>query len=151
MVTHVIHHTWASKIPILGFRGGNTVHKEILEFVLYYIRFDLQGGDFPPLCPRMLSTVFSHISVDLPCPRLPEGPTAHAEEDTRRFHEEQVGDKFKLTKFAKRFFPPASRDLTDKSEIEQWIKKGEYIQGELEALYMLRKYRTMKNRYYDKD
>ncbi len=62
-----------------------------------------------------------------------------------------MGDKFKLTKFANRFFPPASRDLTDKSEIEQWIKKGEYIQGELEALYMLRKYRTMKNRYYDKD
>ena len=33
-------HTWASKRPILGFRGGNTVHKGILEFVLYYIRFD---------------------------------------------------------------------------------------------------------------
>ena len=27
--------------------GGNTVHKRILEFVLYYIRFDLQG-EFPP-------------------------------------------------------------------------------------------------------
>ncbi len=44
-------HTWASKIPILGFRGGNTVHEGILEFVLYYIRFDLQGGDFPPPVP----------------------------------------------------------------------------------------------------
>ncbi len=31
-------------------QGGDTVHKEILELVLYYIRFDLQGGDFPP-CP----------------------------------------------------------------------------------------------------
>ncbi len=44
-------HTWASKSPILGFRGGNTVHKGILEFLLYYIRFDLQGGISPPPCP----------------------------------------------------------------------------------------------------
>ncbi len=30
----------------------------ILEFVLYYIRFDLQGGgDFPPLRPRMMPCV----------------------------------------------------------------------------------------------
>ncbi len=44
-------HTWASKSPILGFRGGNTVHKRILKFVLYYIRFHLNsGGDFTP-CP----------------------------------------------------------------------------------------------------
>ncbi len=40
------------------------------------------------------------------------------------------------------------RDLTDPGEIAEWVKKGEYIQGELEALYMLRKYRSMKNRYY---
>ncbi len=124
------------------------------QVIWYSLDWSSSTGDFCQIEENWsltLSTVFSYISVDLPCPRLPEGPTAHAEEDTRRFHEEQVGDKFKLTKFAKRFFPPASRDLTDKSEIEQWIKKGEYIQGELEALYMLRKYRTMKNRYYDKD
>ena len=34
-----------------GLQGGNTVHKRILEFILYYIRFDLQGGDSPPPCP----------------------------------------------------------------------------------------------------
>ncbi len=34
-----------------GLQGKNTVHKGILEFVLYYIRFDLQGGDFTPLSP----------------------------------------------------------------------------------------------------
>ncbi len=34
-----------------GLQGGNTVHKEILEFVLYYIRFDLQGGGCPPPTP----------------------------------------------------------------------------------------------------
>ncbi len=45
---NTLAHTWASKSPILGFRGGDTVHKEILEFVLYYIRFDLQGGYSPP-------------------------------------------------------------------------------------------------------
>ena len=36
-------HTWASKSPVFLPRegGGNTVHKVFLEFVLYYIRFDL--------------------------------------------------------------------------------------------------------------
>ncbi len=34
-----------------GLQGGDTIHKGILEFVLYYIRFDLQGGGFPPLSP----------------------------------------------------------------------------------------------------
>ncbi len=35
-----------------GLQGGNTVHKEILEFVLYYIRFHLQGGIWAPRAPR---------------------------------------------------------------------------------------------------
>ena len=33
-----------------GLQGGNTVHQGILEYVLYYIRFDLQGG-IPPSPP----------------------------------------------------------------------------------------------------
>ncbi len=41
-----------------------------------------------------------------------------------------------------------TRSVTDPSEIERLLKRGEYIQKELEALYMLRKYRSMKNRYY---
>ncbi len=46
-----------------GLQGGNTVHKRILEFVLYYIRFDLQGRGFPlpvppPPTPTYEASVF---------------------------------------------------------------------------------------------
>ena len=33
--------------------------------------------------------------------------------------------------------------------VEEWLAKGDYIIKELEALYMLKKYRTLKRRYYD--
>ena len=33
-------------------------------------------------------------------------------------------------------------------EAEQWLAKGDYIIKELEALYMLKKYRALKRRYY---
>ena len=36
-------------------------------------------------------------------------------------------------------------------QVEEWIKKGDYITKELEALYMLKKYRTLKRRYYPED
>ena len=42
-----------------------------------------------------------------------------------------------------------NKGLTDPEEIQQCLEKGDYIVKELEALYMLRKYRTIKNRYYD--
>jgi len=32
-------------------------------------------------------------------------------------------------------------------EVDQWLAKGDYIVKELEALYMLKKYRTLKRRY----
>ena len=38
---------------------------------------------------------------------------------------------------------------TDPKEIEDLIAKGNYIVKELEALYSLKKYRTLKRRYYD--
>ncbi|KAK7098171.1 electron transfer flavoprotein regulatory factor 1-like [Littorina saxatilis] len=41
-----------------------------------------------------------------------------------------------------------NREVTDPKEIEMLISRGEYIVKELEALYMLRKYRTLKKRYY---
>merc|ERR1712018_416600 len=41
--------------------------------------------------------------------------------------------------------------VEDPQQIEELIKRGEYIVKELEALYMLRKYRTLKRRYYDTD
>merc|ERR1711953_524400 len=36
-------------------------------------------------------------------------------------------------------------------KIEQLLGHGNYIVKELEALYMLKKYRTLKRRYYDTD
>ncbi|KAK9264321.1 growth hormone-inducible soluble protein-like protein [Lipomyces tetrasporus] len=40
-------------------------------------------------------------------------------------------------------------DLTDAEEIEQKLKFAEYIEREIAALYHVRKYRAMKQRYYD--
>jgi len=36
-------------------------------------------------------------------------------------------------------------------QAEEWIAKGDYIVKELEALYMLKKYRTLKRRYYKEE
>ena len=44
-----------------------------------------------------------------------------------------------------------NKDVTDEKEIDVLISRGEYIVKELEALYKLKKYRTMKNRYYEED
>lgn len=38
---------------------------------------------------------------------------------------------------------------TDPKVIEEMIGRGEYVIKEIEALYMLKKYRTLKRRYYD--
>eukprot|EP00106_Octopus_bimaculoides_P019013 XP_014786455.1 PREDICTED: LYR motif-containing protein 5-like [Octopus bimaculoides] len=42
-----------------------------------------------------------------------------------------------------------NQNLTDPKDIELMIARGEYIVKELEALYMLKKYRTLKRRYSD--
>ncbi|XP_040571365.1 electron transfer flavoprotein regulatory factor 1 [Lepeophtheirus salmonis] len=42
-----------------------------------------------------------------------------------------------------------NKNLSDPDEIEACITKGEYIVKELEAMYKLKKYRTIKRRYYD--
>nr|CAH0104662.1 unnamed protein product [Daphnia galeata] len=39
--------------------------------------------------------------------------------------------------------------LKDQKEIESAISRGEFVIKELEALYMLRKYRALKKRYYE--
>ncbi len=44
-----------------------------------------------------------------------------------------------------------NRNETDPQKIEEMIKKGEYVIKEIEALYMLKKYRTLKRRYYSED
>ena len=41
-----------------------------------------------------------------------------------------------------------NKDVKDPQQIQQLIDRGNYVGKELEALYMLRKYRTLKKRYY---
>ena len=41
-----------------------------------------------------------------------------------------------------------NKNVSDPKDIETLLARGEYIVKELEALYMLRKYRTLKKRYY---
>lgn len=42
-----------------------------------------------------------------------------------------------------------NRDVQEPEKIKTMIKHGEYVIKELEALYMLKKYRTLKRRYYN--
>ena len=48
---------------------------------------------------------------------------------------------------AKRVFDKNSSE-TDPSKIKELIGRGEFVLKEMEALYMLKKYRTLKKRYY---
>jgi len=44
-----------------------------------------------------------------------------------------------------------NKGVTDPTEIKQLIARGEFVVKELEALYRLRKYRTLRKRYYDSE
>uniref|UniRef100_A0A8B9PH25 Electron transfer flavoprotein regulatory factor 1 n=1 Tax=Apteryx owenii TaxID=8824 RepID=A0A8B9PH25_APTOW len=44
-----------------------------------------------------------------------------------------------------------NKDVKDPEKIKQLIARGEFVIKELEALYYLRKYRAMKQRYYEDD
>ena len=44
-----------------------------------------------------------------------------------------------------------NKTITDPQQVEKLISHGKYIEKELQALYMLKKYRTLKRRYYDND
>lgn len=44
-----------------------------------------------------------------------------------------------------------NKDINDPSKIEECIKRGEYIIKEMEALIQLKKFRTLKKRYYNHD
>jgi hypothetical protein len=59
------------------------------------------------------------------------------------------GAKWFHTRLNKAFV--RNKDVTDPKEVKQLIERAEYVVKELEALYSLRKYRAMKNRYYDND
>ncbi|XP_060880030.1 LYR motif-containing protein 5B isoform X1 [Metopolophium dirhodum] len=38
-------------------------------------------------------------------------------------------------------------DISDPEQIKMLVKRGEFVVKEIEALYMLKKYRTLKDRY----
>lgn len=59
-----------------------------------------------------------------------------------------AGFDFFKTRLKKVFIK--NKDETDPEKIEKMLAHGDFIKKELEALYMLKKYRTLKNRYYDK-
>ena len=40
-----------------------------------------------------------------------------------------------------------NKDLQDENKIKECLVKGEYVLKEIEALYKLKKYRTLKKRY----
>ncbi|XP_075711765.1 electron transfer flavoprotein regulatory factor 1 [Rhinoderma darwinii] len=42
-----------------------------------------------------------------------------------------------------------NKDVSDPEKIRELIARGEFVIKELEALYYLRKYRAMKQRYYE--
>lgn len=42
-----------------------------------------------------------------------------------------------------------NKDVTNPKEIEKLIEHGNFVVKELEALFMIRKYRTLKKRYYE--
>lgn len=44
-----------------------------------------------------------------------------------------------------------NKDVKDVEEIKKLIAKGEYVCREITATYHLKKYRTMKRRYYSED
>ena len=44
-----------------------------------------------------------------------------------------------------------NKQLTDRSQIEQLLARGDYVIKELDALYKLKKYRHLRKSYYDSD
>uniref|UniRef100_A0A8D0BKW8 Electron transfer flavoprotein regulatory factor 1 n=1 Tax=Salvator merianae TaxID=96440 RepID=A0A8D0BKW8_SALMN len=42
-----------------------------------------------------------------------------------------------------------NKDVKDPEKIKELIARGEFVIKELEALYFLRKYRALKQRYYE--
>lgn len=42
-----------------------------------------------------------------------------------------------------------NKDVQEPAEIKKLLERGQFVVKELEALYSIRKYRAMKQRYYD--
>lgn len=60
-----------------------------------------------------------------------------------------TGEQYFKTKLKQAFMK--NKDETNPEKIKMLIARGEYVIKEIEALYMLRKYRTLKQRYYRDD
>lgn len=60
-----------------------------------------------------------------------------------------MGHKFFQERLKKAFMK--NKDVKDPEEIKKMIARGEFVIKEIEALYMLRKYRTLNKRYYGSD
>lgn len=58
-----------------------------------------------------------------------------------------TGYQYFRTKLRRAF--DKNKTETDPEKIDKMIGHGNFVIKELEALYMLRKYRTLKRRYYD--
>ena len=56
------------------------------------------------------------------------------------------GEEYFRTKLKAAFLK--NKDVTDPKQIEKLIARGDFVIKELEAMYMLRKYRTLKKYYY---
>ncbi|XP_014254106.1 electron transfer flavoprotein regulatory factor 1 [Cimex lectularius] len=59
------------------------------------------------------------------------------------------GSDFFKSRLKKAFMK--NRDVSDPEKVEALIKHGEFVKKEIETLYMLKKYRTMKRRYSNSD
>ncbi|CAI5786487.1 electron transfer flavoprotein regulatory factor 1 [Podarcis muralis] len=44
-----------------------------------------------------------------------------------------------------------NKDVKEPEKIKELLARGEFVMKELEALYFLRKYRALKQRYYEED
>ncbi|BES96547.1 unnamed protein product [Nesidiocoris tenuis] len=44
-----------------------------------------------------------------------------------------------------------NKDVTDPEQVQKMIAHGEFVKKEIEALYMLKKYRTLKRRYENQE
>ncbi|KAM4036923.1 electron transfer flavoprotein regulatory factor 1 [Anomaloglossus baeobatrachus] len=61
--------------------------------------------------------------------------------------ENPKGEVFFKERLKKAFMK--NKDVRDPEKVRELIARGEFVIKELEALYFLRKYRAMKQRYYE--
>ncbi|KAK2146362.1 hypothetical protein LSH36_614g02021 [Paralvinella palmiformis] len=99
--------------------------------------------------PTGLAILASDDDVVVPEPSYPAVQECESSKLTVKYEVEYPkGAEYFRTKLKLAFMK--NRDVKDPEQIQQLLARGEFVIKELEALYMLRKYRTLKRRYYDK-